>query len=193
MHPNINVILARYTVNIFTNWQQLEFVPKLVFFFSWDSLHGTVSDSLVVLLSPCSYSNFQCLFMWFSDYLCFIRTPMIPVVAIIPSGKTDPENVCLAESVVDDWYSSLCSTLTEPNTTCDQSVAGTNACRSLVFLWYLMWKQRFCILSLVCSCLLSSSCKWTMCCDICSNMHTELNWFLCTGSKLNLELDEAVF
>lgn len=121
-----------------------------------------ISHSLVVILSSCSWSNSQCLFMWFFDYLCFIRTfSVIPVVAIIPSGKMDPENVCLADSAVSDWYSSLCSTLTEPKTTCDQSVAGTNACRSqsmrkqlsrgpgMVFLWYLMWKQRFCILSLV--------------------------------------------
>lgn len=107
--------------------------------------------------------------MWLYHYLCFIRTfPMIPVVAITPSGKVDPENVCLAGSAVDDWYSSLRSTLTEPKTTCDQSVAGTNACHSqgmrkqqsrdpsVVFLWYLMWKQRFGILSMVCRCFLVS-------------------------------------
>lgn len=28
---------------------------------------------------------------------------MIPVLAKIPSGKVDPENICLAESAVDDW------------------------------------------------------------------------------------------
>lgn len=54
-----------------------------------------ISHSLVVILSSCSWSNSQCLFMWFFDYLCFIRTfSVIPVVAIIPSGKMDPENVC---------------------------------------------------------------------------------------------------